>query len=496
MTISQCVFTYNEASDRGGVAALIGSFLYIDVNRTHIFNNTARLGGIISAYNSEVNVGAGELFMSADPVYFFCTLYNEDLIDYNVSTPTNPGNITPTNITSAELTLSADGNTITSSLFSSTALVIASSPLMSYSIQTTSKISSSAPAGVEDYDIPSIFPTSSVSFYRLSNTGGININTVHETLTGLSTVSHYSDIMSTASSNSIQNDNSAVPPSEYSSSLPVNILSSIIFTSSLAATSDLKTTENALFLTTHISVSSKIIPASQTSIKKYFSSSLDLNSMQNGLLTTEKSSLQVDLMETYTNKPLLSSSEPVPSSASEPIPSQLLSPTTSIKPSLSSQTQVSQVMAESNIVTTDSTSLKNELNTQLLSTTATTSSVSRLKITVIQSLPLSTPGSHFSSLSGSIASSTSLELEQITNGFSDFDDLKLNITMALGFVTFALLVVFVIFTGVLLVKKFSSKGTEKPSNVSMLYGEQVNPVYGFSMSKTIEAEMKEKDFYY
>ena len=90
VTISQCVFTYNEASDRGGVAALIGSSLYIDVNRTHIFNNTARLGGIISACNSEVNVGAGELFMSADPVYSFCTLYDGDLINYNVSNDMTP----------------------------------------------------------------------------------------------------------------------------------------------------------------------------------------------------------------------------------------------------------------------------------------------------------------------------------------------------------------------------------------------------------------------
>ena len=95
VTISQCVFTYNAASDRGGVAALIGISLFIDVNRTHMFNNTARLGGIISACNSEVNVGAGELFMSADPVYSFCTLYDGDLINYNVLndiTPTSSGN--------------------------------------------------------------------------------------------------------------------------------------------------------------------------------------------------------------------------------------------------------------------------------------------------------------------------------------------------------------------------------------------------------------------
>ena len=40
--------------------------------------------------------------------------------------------------------------------------------------------------------------------------------------------------------------------------------------------------------------------------------------------------------------------------------------------------------------------------------------------------------------------------------------------------------------------KFSSKETEKPSNVSMLNnGEQVNPVYGFSMSKNAETEIKD-----
>ena len=109
VTISQCVFTYNDASDRGGVAALIGSSLHIDVSRTHIFNNTARLGGIISACNSEVNVGAGELFMSADPVYSFCTLYNGNLINYNVSTHKN--DVVFTSTVSPE---QSDANTIQS----------------------------------------------------------------------------------------------------------------------------------------------------------------------------------------------------------------------------------------------------------------------------------------------------------------------------------------------------------------------------------------------
>ena len=104
--ISQCVFTYNEASDRGGMAALIGSSLYIDANRTHIFNNTARLGGIISACNSEVYVGAGELVKRVDPVYSFCTLYDGDLINYNISTNRINGTTTPTSSTNAGETYS------------------------------------------------------------------------------------------------------------------------------------------------------------------------------------------------------------------------------------------------------------------------------------------------------------------------------------------------------------------------------------------------------
>ena len=106
VTISQCVFTYNEASDIGGVAAQIGSSLNIDVNRTHRFNNTARLEGIISACNSEVNVGAGELVKRADAVFSFCTLYDGDLINYNISTNRINGITTPTSSRNAGETYS------------------------------------------------------------------------------------------------------------------------------------------------------------------------------------------------------------------------------------------------------------------------------------------------------------------------------------------------------------------------------------------------------
>ena len=137
VTISQCVFTYNEASDRGGMAALIGSSLYVDVNRTHIFNNTARLGGIISACNSEVNVGAGELVKRADPVYSFCTLYDGDLINYNISTNIN-GITTPTSSRNARETYSClvQGNISPTSTFLITSATLIISNKLSLSSQT------------------------------------------------------------------------------------------------------------------------------------------------------------------------------------------------------------------------------------------------------------------------------------------------------------------------------------------------------------------------
>ena len=195
----------------------------------------------------------------------------------------------------------------------------------SNTIQTTNIFSSSTLAGVGNYYISTTFP-SSVTSYKPSITGG-EINTVHETLSGLSTVSQYFNNVSAASSYSKQNDNSTVPPLEYSSTPPVNILTSMSMTSSLNATSDQDITDNELFSTLSILALSQIIVVSQTTVKHYFLSSLDMNSVQNGLLTSEKSSLQVDTMETHMNEPLLSSSsflKPVVSSTSEANFSQLL----------------------------------------------------------------------------------------------------------------------------------------------------------------------------
>ena len=205
VTISQCVFTYNEASDRGGVAALIGSSLYVDVNRTHIFNNTARLGSIISACNSEVNVGAGELVKRADPVYFFCTLYDGDLINYNISTNRNgittltssrnagetyssivQGNISPTStflITSATLSVQIEILSQSSPELISfpSNIDISTLPLMSsaqmnakqessntlYLLSTTPEMLPPSTSGPQSSQLPSI-PSSSVSIMEIT----------------------------------------------------------------------------------------------------------------------------------------------------------------------------------------------------------------------------------------------------------------------------------------------------------------------------------------
>ncbi len=88
VNISECVFSFNIASGRRGVAALIGSTMYLQLN--NIFNNTAEYGGIISACNSVVMVMEDALFMTPDPVYSFCTLYDGHIVHYHISPPVDP----------------------------------------------------------------------------------------------------------------------------------------------------------------------------------------------------------------------------------------------------------------------------------------------------------------------------------------------------------------------------------------------------------------------
>ena len=73
MTFSQSTFVFNSAKNRGGVFAVIGSFLKISQAST--FENTAKLGKMVSACNSHVITENPAFPIRRDPIYSFCVLF-------------------------------------------------------------------------------------------------------------------------------------------------------------------------------------------------------------------------------------------------------------------------------------------------------------------------------------------------------------------------------------------------------------------------------------
>lgn len=82
VTIERSSCGYNSAENRGGVVAIAGSNLVID--ETNIINNTATLGGAISACSSNVTVSS-ELAGTEDPTSSLCTLYDGYIDNLNIS---------------------------------------------------------------------------------------------------------------------------------------------------------------------------------------------------------------------------------------------------------------------------------------------------------------------------------------------------------------------------------------------------------------------------
>ena len=74
------------------VIAIVGSSL--EVNGTSIFDSTAKLGGVVSACNSNVTITNPEVSASQDATYSFCSLYNSSNTTRGISTTTEQ--ITPT----------------------------------------------------------------------------------------------------------------------------------------------------------------------------------------------------------------------------------------------------------------------------------------------------------------------------------------------------------------------------------------------------------------
>ena len=71
VSIDESLFDFNYAADRGGVIALIASSLFMEINRTNIYNNTAEFGGVMSACNSQVTLLDDSLVVTVDPLLSF-----------------------------------------------------------------------------------------------------------------------------------------------------------------------------------------------------------------------------------------------------------------------------------------------------------------------------------------------------------------------------------------------------------------------------------------
>ena len=72
--ISQSTFGVNRATGRGGAIAIAGSSLYI--NTASIYENSAKLGGVVSACKSNIKISNPKIRTKPDPIYSFCTLYD------------------------------------------------------------------------------------------------------------------------------------------------------------------------------------------------------------------------------------------------------------------------------------------------------------------------------------------------------------------------------------------------------------------------------------
>ena len=73
VVMNTCTASFNEAVRRGGVVFIAGSTL--EVNHTNLFNNSANLGEVISACNSDV-ILSDPLKAADDPLQSVCTHYD------------------------------------------------------------------------------------------------------------------------------------------------------------------------------------------------------------------------------------------------------------------------------------------------------------------------------------------------------------------------------------------------------------------------------------
>ena len=116
VSIDETIFDFNSAGDRGGVVAIIASSILTEINRTNIFNNTAQFGEVISACNSQVTLLDDGLFVTVDSVLPFCTLYEGDIQNYNITAPRDPEIFTTEFLTTTEPLTTTEQLTTTGSI--------------------------------------------------------------------------------------------------------------------------------------------------------------------------------------------------------------------------------------------------------------------------------------------------------------------------------------------------------------------------------------------
>ena len=112
VTISQSTFTSNSATNRGGVLAVIGTTVHI--NGATISDNTAQLGEVVSACNSNVTFSDPQISSTQDPVYSFCSLYNSSNRTVSMTTQQAPSTTdTTTNPLTETVTTTQQDSTTT-----------------------------------------------------------------------------------------------------------------------------------------------------------------------------------------------------------------------------------------------------------------------------------------------------------------------------------------------------------------------------------------------
>ena len=139
VTVNQSTFGFNNATNRGGVIAIIGSTL--GMNGANIFENTAELGEVISACNSDVTITNPEIPVSPDPIYSFCTLYNSS----NTTASQTTEQTTPTTgIISTAPSTTTERDTLTTTTPPPTTDDVTSTEEISTIIETTEEATTTA----------------------------------------------------------------------------------------------------------------------------------------------------------------------------------------------------------------------------------------------------------------------------------------------------------------------------------------------------------------